>query len=746
MQFSNIPKIPGMGFGEELLRTDYRKRQLLGPNGVLVDNRDKVAVQIFDTMRLSNTQLGGNTTSKLSLDRKVLHFQAFFKEGVHESPLEQERLRKCGIFYFLEDDTISVSEPKQDNSGISGQGALIKRHQIPKPDGTPHTFEDFNVGQEVTFYGKTFHLIDCDAFTRKFLIGIGLNVPDPEAFPDDQYTEIRKKVTAQMVPRKPKAGEDMDYQQPNAGRRTKLTPDEISGTQKFLANDKKVLRFSCQWNDCDNLYGDVRLFTLFYFLADDTIEITETNAPNCGRDPFPSFVKRSQIPKPCAGRFVNPNASLSFKPQCIDYYTEMDLRIGAVLQVFGRQLMIYDCDQFTRKYMEQFGIYQPTPIDISQPGPMTVPLEPPPYNGFGNEEDSLGSWKYLVLKAPKKDTKKLTENADNQLRFQLRLVGAGPSNEIRRFVLTFFLADDTLTIFEPAQRNSGIVGGKFLQRQAVKKAGQDGLPSGGYLTPQDFFIGATVIINTHQFLVCSTDERSLNFMEDHPNEYPKSNVDSVLANLRSMLVSQKTGLQQAFLQADTSGDGSLNYQEFAAIVEQLRLPVVEQEILTLMRHFDRNGDGCISWQEFMQLLLPAATQAQYDDVRDQEWEQIRQIAELQKEDELDRFRSDMHSTVQQLNSLTDQAMHLFLEKWNQRRVLFTETFKTVADNSGDGNIGEAEFRRAVQLRLKLGLSERHLKALCFKFFPEQLRRIPLSEFLRILNGTSSHLHVSIPRS
>lgn len=29
---------------------------------------------------------------------------------------------------------------------------------------------------------------------------------------------------------------------------------------------------------------------------------------------------------------------------------------------------------------------------------MKVPIEPPPYNGFGDEEDSLGSWKYLIVK------------------------------------------------------------------------------------------------------------------------------------------------------------------------------------------------------------------------------------------------------------------------------------------------------------------------------------------------------------
>lgn len=34
----------------------------------------------------------------------------------------------------------------------------------------------------------------------------------------------------------------------------------------------------------------------------------------------------------------------------------------------------------------------------------------------------------------------------------------------RKFVLSYFCGDDTLAIFEPPQRNSGITGGKFLER------------------------------------------------------------------------------------------------------------------------------------------------------------------------------------------------------------------------------------------------------------------------------------------
>mmetsp|Transcript_17335 Transcript_17335/g.30925 ORF Transcript_17335/g.30925 Transcript_17335/m.30925 type:complete len:752 (-) Transcript_17335:1054-3309(-) len=741
--FSQLPKIPGMGFGEELLRTDYRKPQLMDKKQGVKDKPTRAALQPYDNMRLANTQLGTTAQKKMTLDRKVLRFQGYFREGVHESPQEQERVRRCVVYYFLEDDTISVSEPKQDNSGL-GQGALIKRHQIPRPDGSSYTFEDFNIGTTLTFYGKSFYLIDCDPFTRKFLMGLGFEVPEPEAFPNDQYTAIRQKASAQMVPKKPKCGEDMDYHQASAGSKTKLSAEQITATKQFLEYDRKVLRFFCIWDDRDSLYGDIRLFVLHYFLSDGSCDITETLPPNAGRDPFPSFVKRGKISKTRDGKYYNPGASLSFKKERMEYITDEDLMIGRTVHVNNRNFLIYNVDDFTKQFLaEKFGYADFTAIDISQPGQPKVVAEAPPYNGYGAEEDSLGSWKYLVLKPPKRDMKKYMEHANNQLKFQLKFARPDACNDIRKFVLTYYLSDDTISIFEPAQRNSGIIGGKFLQRQLVKKVGPDGLPTGENLSARDFYVGANVTVNTHDFVVYSTDERSLAFMEYNSDQFPKSNVDHVVGNLRSMLVARGTGLREAFEQADTSGNGLIDFQEFAALIEARQLPISEQEILTLMRFFDKNNDGQISWREFLDMVLPPEVQSEYEHLRDQAWEEIRAIAERQEADELDRFKKDMESTASQLNTFTAESIRSFMAQWSKRRQLFTTTFTVVADHTPDNCIGEAEFRKAVQAKLKLGMNEKAIKAICLKLFPENLRRIPLQEFLHILHGTSTYSHLNL---
>lgn len=76
----------------------------------------------------------------------------------------------------------------------------------------------------------------------------------------------------------------------------------------------------------------------------------------------------------------------------------------------------------------------------------------PPYTGFGTEEDSLGSVTALRPKAPRKDFKKYIEYDGKVLRFAARMISDRPENQERKFTVSYFLADDTVLVFEPPQR------------------------------------------------------------------------------------------------------------------------------------------------------------------------------------------------------------------------------------------------------------------------------------------------------
>ena len=96
-----------------------------------------------------------------------MRFHGFFKEHVVESRLENSRVRKVTIFYYLEDKSVMITEPKQTNSGTP-QGAFLKRQVIIKPDGNPYMPDDFAIGCDSGIYGRQIRIYGCDDYTREF--------------------------------------------------------------------------------------------------------------------------------------------------------------------------------------------------------------------------------------------------------------------------------------------------------------------------------------------------------------------------------------------------------------------------------------------------------------------------------------------------------------------------------------------------------------------------------------------------
>lgn len=66
-----------------------------------------------------------------------------------------------------------------------------------------------------------------------------------------------------------------------------------------------------------------------------------------------------------------------------------------------------------------------------------------------------------------------------------------PDDEARRFILSYFLSNDTISVFEKSTRNSGIIGGKFLEKTRIPKPGST-VDNPEFYSPADFAIGATV--------------------------------------------------------------------------------------------------------------------------------------------------------------------------------------------------------------------------------------------------------------
>ncbi|CAH8502074.1 unnamed protein product [Dicrocoelium dendriticum] len=564
--------------------------------------------------------IGLRLPSWLAFDKQVLSFDAYFQESVTERREEQYRIRRCKIYFYPEDDTIQVVEPRYANAGIP-QGTIIRRHRIAKAPPNEHlyyTVDDFNIGNEFTAYGKTFRIVGCDPFTAYFLRKLGVRLGDPEPIPDDPYTVHRKAFTESMQPLRP-------Y-------------ERVDKLKQFLYHDRHVLRFYCFWDDTESLYGDPRSMILHYFLADDTIEIREILQANCGRDGGSCFLRRQKLPRGVVpiplpgvvtdrtllnvfghphrgGRYILDSLKLGAAKE--DFYTDRDLTIGASLNVYGRKFLICDCDEFTKEYYRtKYGLTDFTPVKPPiQDNRVTITRENPPYNGWGSEEDSLANCKSIIPVAPKGDfVKFMTKDKQGLesfvLRFYARLVTDKVLDRDRLFVISCYLADDSFSIFEPPIRNSGFKGGLFLKRGRIKKPNFERFSSQPpcYYQPADLYVGGVFETNGFKFELIDADEYALDYMEKHCTEFPYSDIKLIHEKLKPFAKDRCEELQAFGRNQDPDATGTFTYAQLKCLIDQLtgtEQTLNAQEMITLGRHYAHRSasqSGKVRYEIFLQHL------------------------------------------------------------------------------------------------------------------------------------------------
>ncbi|KAJ1559644.1 EF-hand domain-containing protein 1, partial [Cladochytrium tenue] len=94
-------------------------------------------------------------------------------------------------------------------------------------------------------------------------------------------------------------------------------------------------------------------------------------------------------------------------------------------------------------------------------------------------------------------------------------------DEGRRFVVSFRLSDDTLEVYEPPQRNAGILGGKFMERTRVPLPGGPGPsdPAGpAYYSAHVLHVGARLRLAGRAFRLLDADEYVFDYFERRVDE------------------------------------------------------------------------------------------------------------------------------------------------------------------------------------------------------------------------------------
>jgi hypothetical protein len=198
-------------------------------------------------------------------------------------------------------------------------------------------------------------------------------------------------------------------------------------------------------------------------------------------------------------------------------------------------------------------------------------MEIPEHNGIGSEADSLMNCIMLMPVAPQKDfikfiykdgkiltfTCKMVEDKDHKLhhvdktRMMILQVGSNFPKTSNQFCSTFvqsllfeftglmwcveangwqyYLADDTIQVFEPPARNSGCVSGKYIQRIAAPRKPGTQAP----YCASDCFMGQWMYLFDRIFELIEADEWTLKYMEEDPQQFPLANYEWVANKVTS---------------------------------------------------------------------------------------------------------------------------------------------------------------------------------------------------------------------
>nr|XP_044619120.1 EF-hand domain-containing family member C2 [Equus asinus] len=462
-----------------------------------------------------------------------------------------------------------------------------------------------------------------------------------EKFHKPQHWGFCNNVRMLMNEDKPGIGGELCLRQKRKPQYSAFLKEMGIDAPPWVAFDKQVLSFDAYLEDevpekSQENYR-IRRYKIYFYLEDDTIQVNEPGVRNSGL-PQGIFLNRIGILSSFLNSLPFASATLfsssyllttdfngtSTEDHCV--FTSRKILASCLLFLVGQTQVtwIYWANvlfglestlasqrlySLTKECLKHLGCcrYVPsslsispssqmiknfTSIDCKPPPPPKIERKFPPYTGFGSEEDSLRSCIGLVPTPHRKNFKKWMEKdsygyISNTLRFFAKLITHDCADVDRLFVISYFLSDDTLSVFEPIERNSGLTGGMFLKRIRVKRPGQEVFKSelSEYIKAEELYVGARVNVNGYLFLLLNADEYTLNYMEKHSDKFPMSSIEPALQKLKKQ-ESKSKELRNVFIAADDERRKMVDYNTFRDILMTLTVgELTDHEVITIARHY-----------------------------------------------------------------------------------------------------------------------------------------------------------------
>ena len=171
------------------------------------------------------------------------------------------------------------------------------------------------------------------------------------------------------------------------------------------------------------------------------------------------------------------------------------------------------------------------------------------------------------------------------LNFSAKMISDYPEDRRRQFVVSFYLADKTMAIFEAVVPNSGFRAGKFLQRTRVRDP-----KTKQFYEPSAFYVGARIASSGREFELLDAAPHTYNLMEAHAEEFPEADITQVVQSLIHVCQETTASVREAFEQYDTRKTGFVSVEEAKQVFSKFEGSLTKHALTTLIRAFERD-DG-----------------------------------------------------------------------------------------------------------------------------------------------------------
>lgn len=256
----------------------------------------------------------------------------------------QKEALKFKLYFFLEDETITIKELKENQEGRHRFPLYLRRTKVSKT-GTSEsaTFleaKDLRIGEIINVFGTKFLLLDCDQYTRDYF---NQHLKQPQPPKVDVQPKILKKSPRPVLSKYLGLGTPEDSLSSTISLRPKAP---VIG----MPQNDEVLRYKCKLNG--SIEDQRREFVLKFNVRHGTITITELPIDNSGI---------------MQGRFVTSQrvAKPNCNPDFPEFYGPSDLLVGQVILINCQRFKITEADkcveEFMQKYPEKFSHHRNIP-------------------------------------------------------------------------------------------------------------------------------------------------------------------------------------------------------------------------------------------------------------------------------------------------------------------------------------------------------------------------------------------------